>query len=701
MTTRRQVLSSIPATGAAFALGGALLDEGAAHAQEQELRQPLQGHFHPKGKAPSEHTVRAIEAAKATLPFDDTRDFEEQTRGLIAERAERQIMADAGNVAFDRSDYDFLDAPGEFDSIHPSMTRIGRLNNNFGLYEVVPGVFQVRGFDLANVTFVRGATGWIAFDVGTAVETARAAWELLQEHVGEGLPITAVIYSHTHADHWGGVGSLVTQEDLDAGRVEIIAPDGFMEFLISENVFAGNAMNRRLFYQYGLLLPSGRHGFVTQGLGHRVPAGVNSLLAPTRLVSEAIEEFEVDGVRMVFQNTPNTEAPREMNTYLPDFKALWMAENVTAVLHNIYTLRGTLVRDALNWSQYINEALYRFGAEAEVMFASHHWPRWGNERVREVLRDQRDMYANFNNQVLHYANQGVTINQIQNVYEMPQSLQQKWHCRGYHGSPEHNSRGVIQRFLGFWDCNPATLIPLSPEESAPLYVEMMGGAERIMARADELHRAGDYMLEVEILNKLVQAEPENGAAKDMLADCFEQIGYQQENPGLRNSFLAAAYELRSGIPQGAAVESASPDVIRAMSTELFLNFLAIKMDSRRAEGLELKMNLVTPDNGESFVVELSNATLTNIAGYKADDADLTLTVNRADLETVMAGSATFEALLAEGLATAEGDLAVLEQLAGLMVEFDPRFEIMPGTKLRTELPEMEPFVGDVGAVIPE
>ncbi|RIA55700.1 alkyl/aryl-sulfatase [Dichotomicrobium thermohalophilum] len=699
MPTRRDILKTLPATGAAFALSGSLFAEGPA--QAQEARQALPGHFHPKGKAPSEHTMRVIEAAKATLPFDDTRDFDEQARGLIAERSERQIMADAGNVAFDRSDYDFLDVPGEFDSIHPSMTRIGRLNNNFGLYEVVPGVYQVRGFDLANITFVRGATGWIAFDVGTVVETARAAWELLQEHVGEGLPITAVIYSHTHADHWGGVGSLVTEEDLTEGRVEVVAPNGFMDFLISENVFAGNAMNRRLFYQYGLLLPSGQHGFVTQGLGHRVPAGVNSLLAPTRLVSEAIEEFEVDGVRMIFQNTPDTEAPREMNTYLPDLKALWMAENVTAVLHNIYTLRGTLVRDALNWSQYINEALYLFGGEAEVMFASHHWPRWGNERVQEVLRDQRDMYAHFNNQVLHYANQGVTINQIHNVYEMPESLQQKWHCRGYHGSPEHNSRGVIQRFLGFWDCNPATLIPLSPEESAPLYVEMMGGAERIMARADALHRAGDYLLEVEILNKLVQAEPENGAAKDMLADCFEQLGYQQENPGLRNSFLAAAYELRSGIPQGAAVESASPDVIRAMSTELFLNFLAIKMDSRRAEGLELKMNLVTPDNDERFVVELSNATLTNIAGYQAEDAELTLTVNRADLETVMAGEATFEALLADGRATADGDIGVLGQLAELMVEFDPRFEIMPGTKARTVRAEMEPFEGDVGSMIAE
>lgn len=699
MTTRRDVLKSIPAIGTAFAIGGATLGEGTA--QAQQARVPLKGHFHPKGKAPSEHTRLILEEAKAKLPFADIRDIEEQRRGLIARRADPRIMADAGNVAFDMSAYDFLNEDRDFDSIHPSMARIARLNNNFGLYEVIPGIYQVRGLDLSDMTFVRGKTGWIIFDVMTTTETARAAWKLFQDHVGEGLPVTAVIYSHTHADHWGGVRGVVSPEDVAAGKVEVIAPAGLMEFLISENVYAGNAMNRRLFYQYGLLLPVAPHGFVTQGLGHRVPAGVNGLIAPTRFVSEPIQEFEVDGVRMIFQNTPNTEAPREMNTYIPDMKALWMAENVTAQLHNIYTLRGAPVRDALNWSKYINEALYRFGKEAEVMFASHHWPRWGNDRVQEVLRDQRDLYANMNNQVLHYANQGVTINQIQNVYKMPKSLQAKWHCRGYHGSPEHNARGVIQRFLGFWDCNPATLIPLSPADSAPLYVEMMGGSEKILARANELHEAGDYMLEVEILNKLVQAEPKNDAAKDALADAFEQVGYQQENPGLRNSFLAAAYELRSGIPQGTAVSSASPDTVRAMSTELFLNFLAIKMDGRRTEGMAFVMNLVTPDNGEKFVVELANETLTNISGYQADSADLTLTVNRADLERVMAGEATLEALLADGTIQAQGDLAILGHLAKVMVEFDSRFEIMPGSKLRTEVMNHEAFEGDIGAVISE
>ncbi|MCU0790623.1 MAG: MBL fold metallo-hydrolase, partial [Nitratireductor sp.] len=311
MTTRRQLLTSIPAAGAAFALSaGSLFNEGQAYAQQPP--EPLAGHFHPKGKAPSAHTLKILEEAKKALPFDDTRDLQEQERGLIARRSDPRIMADAGNVAFDISDYDFLNGTGDLDSVHPSTMRIARLNNNFGLYEVIPGIYQVRGFDLSDMTFVRGKTGWIVIDVMTTTETARAAWELFQEHVGEGLPVSAVIYSHTHGDHFGGVRGVLTDEDVASGRVQIIAPDGFMQFTISENVYAGNAMNRRLFYQYGLLLPVAPHGFVTQGLGHRVPAGATGLFAPTRLVSEPIEEFEVDGVRMIFQNTPNTEAPREM-----------------------------------------------------------------------------------------------------------------------------------------------------------------------------------------------------------------------------------------------------------------------------------------------------------------------------------------------------------------------------------------------------
>jgi alkyl sulfatase BDS1-like metallo-beta-lactamase superfamily hydrolase len=702
MTTRRAFLGTLPATGAAFAVGGALWSEGVRPAWAQDTPPLAPDHFHPRGKAPSTHTKAVLDAARASLPFDDTRDFQEFERGLIARRADPVIPNDAGGAAWDMSRFDFIDSADSFDSIHPSMHRIARLNQNFGLYEVVPGIYQVRGFDLAQASFVRGKTGWILFDVLVSAEAMRAAWALFQEHVGERLPVTAVVYSHNHGDHWGGVRGVVTDDDMAAGRVEIIAPVGFMQNLVAENVYAGNAMNRRLFYQYGILLPVDRYGYVTQGLGAGVSNGTSGLFAPTRIVSEAIVEFDVDGVKMVFQNTPNTEAPSEMNTWIPEYKALWMAENVTATIHNIYTLRGAPVRDPLNWSKYINEALYRFAPEAEVMFASHHWPRWGNERIQEVLRDQRDAYAHLNNQVLHLANQGVTINQVHNVYSVPQGLQQKWHTRGYHGSPQHNSRGVVQRFLGFWDCNPATLIPLSPSDSAPLYVEMMGGADAILARARTLHDEGNYLLAIEILNKLVQADPAHEAGREALADAFEQVGYQQENPGLRNSFLSGAYELRSGVPTGEAQSSSGPDVVRAMSTELWLNFLGIQMDARLAEGLAFTINLKLPDIGETFVVELSNATLTNIAGFTAPDADLSLTLNRGDLERIMMGTAAFEDLITEGAVTFDGDIAILGQLAALMVPFDPRFEVLPGTTGRDEFaPGDGTLAATLAAVAPE
>jgi alkyl sulfatase BDS1-like metallo-beta-lactamase superfamily hydrolase len=690
MSTRREFIQGLPAAGAAFAVTSSLIaNEGTAWGQQID---PLEGHFSPSGKPPSNFTLKILEQAKDALPFADQRDFEEQKKGLIAPMTDPMIMADAGHVAWDMERFQFLDAQDEFDTIHPSLHRQSKLNNNYGLYEVSSGhIYQVRGFDLANITFVRGKTGWIVFDTLVSAEPARAAWKLFQDHVGAGLPVSAVIYSHTHGDHWGGVRAIVDEADVNAGNVPIIAPVDFMEYTISENVYAGNAMNRRLFYQYGLLLPASPYGYVGMGLGQAVSAGSVGLIAPTKLVEKDFEEFEVDGVGMVFQNTPNTEAPTEMNTYIPDLKALWMAENVTATLHNIYTLRGALVRDPLNWSKHIGQALYRFGVEAEVMFAAHHWPRWGNDRIQEVMRAQRDLYGHMNNQVLHLANQGVTINEIHNVYALPKSLQSQWSCRGYHGSPQHNSRGVVQRYLGFWDCNPATLIPLSPSDSAPLYVEMMGGADKIIARGRQLHDEGRYLHAQEIVNKLVQAEPQNQAAKDLLADIFEQLGYQQECPGLRNSFLNGTYELRTGIPEGNAAKSSGPDVIRAMSTELFLNFLGIRMDSRKAEGLRLTINLITPDNGERFTVELDNATLTNIRGFLAKTPDLTITINRSDLEQVMVGTKTLDAQIADGTAKIDGDASVLQKLAATIVEFDPRFEIAPGTKPTAEHEQIDPY----------
>jgi alkyl sulfatase BDS1-like metallo-beta-lactamase superfamily hydrolase len=660
-------------------------------------------HFHPKGKMPTAHTRAVLEAARATLPFHDTRDFDECARGLIARMDRKQIAADAGHVAWDMARFDFVDAANTYDSVHPSLLRQAKLNQNYGLYEVVPGIYQIRGFDLSQMTFVRGKTGWIVFDVLISVETARAGLKLFREHVGGDLPITAVVYSHNHVDHWGGIRGVISEDDVRAGKVEIIAPVGFMDNTVAENVYAGNAMNRRAFYQYGVLLPVDPYGYVTQGLGQSTSRGAVTLIPPTRIVSEAFEAFEVDGIPMVFQNTPDTEAPSEMNTWIPSMKALWMAENVTHGLHNIYTLRGTPVRDALNWSKYIAEALYRFGGEAEVMLAAHHWPRWGNARIREVLRAQRDIYANMHNQVLHHANNGVTINQIQNVYTVPQALREHWHVRGYHGSPEHNARGVIQRYLGYWDCNPATLVPPSPEESAPVYVRMMGGARAIVDEAARLYEAGDYRMAVEILNKLALAEPDNQEGRDLMADALEQLGYQQENPGLRNSFLAGALELRSGIPSGVIPKTSSADVMRAMSTELFLNFLGIRLDSAKAEGHRFTINLRTPDTGEDFIVELENATLTSIKGYQAPDADLTLTIDRATLDETLMGAKSLEAHLTDGTATVEGDPSILRTLAGMLVDFVPNFEVFPGTRQEEPSPAgHDPFdAEEMKQVVPE
>jgi alkyl sulfatase BDS1-like metallo-beta-lactamase superfamily hydrolase len=381
----------------------------------------------------------------------------------------------------------------------------------------------------------------------------------------------------------------------------------------------------------------------------------------------------------VFHNTPGTEAPAEMNTWFPDLKVFWAAENITGTIHNIYTLRGALVRDALEWSKKINEALYLFGKDAEIMFASHSWPRWGNDRIQEVMRAQRDTYAHLNNSVLNLANQGVTINEIHNVYRLPESLRQQWPAHSYHGSEEHNSRAVINRYLGYWDANPATLIPLSPRDSAPLYVEMMGGADRILARGRELYDQGRYRHAQEILNKLVFAEPGNQVAKDLLADVWEQIGYQQESPSVRNSFLAGALELRSGIPAGASPKSFGPDLVKAMTTSLWLDFVGVRLNSEKADGMHTVFNFVTPDNGEKFVVELSNGALNSLEGFQAEDADLTVTIDRADLEPVMMGVVTFAEQIAAGKATLEGNAELFDALWSMLDTFDVGFQVLPGT----------------------
>ena len=647
-----------------------LITISAAEAQE---------HFNAKGSPASSYTTELQQQLRTSLPFEDRRDFEESQRGFIAAPDYRQITAANGRVVWDMNRYDFLLTGEEYDSIHPSLQRQATLNMNYGLYEVVPNfIYQVRGFDLANMTLVKGNTGWIIFDVLLTEQTANAALALANERLGE-LPVRAVVYSHSHVDHFGGVRGVVSEEAVAAGEVEVIAPVGFMAEAISENVYAGNAMSRRAGLQYGRNIPSSPFGQVDSAIGKGLAAGTTGLIAPTLVIEEDFEEHIIDGVTMVFQNTPGTEAPAEMNTWFPEQKVFWAAENITATVHNVYTLRGALVRDALSWSKQINEALYRFGREAEILVSSHNWPRWGNERIQEVMRAQRDAYANLNNQVLFLANQGVTIKEIHNQYVVPESLQQQWNVRQYHGSEFHNSRAVLNRYLGYWDGNPATLAPLSPSDSAPLFVEMMGGSAEIIAKAEELHAAGEYRLAMEILNKLVYAEPANAQAKDLLANVFEQLGYQYESASLRNVFLAAAQELRNGIQTIAAPRGTSPSMARAMTTSQWWDSVGTRVDSSLADGNDYIVNFITPDTDQTFVIEMSSGTLSNIEGYLSDEADATITINRTDLDTVIMGQATLSEQLQNDLGSLEGDASVLLSMAAVLTVFSPGFEVLPGT----------------------
>ena len=642
------------------------------------LNTSAQDHFNDSGNQASEYTIQLQQKLRTSLPFADDRDFEESRRGFIAEPDYRQIAAENGRVVWDMSRYDFLLNSQTYDSIHPSLQRQATLNMNYGLYEIVPDfMYQVRGFDLANMTLVMGDSGWLIFDVLLSSQTANAALSLANQHLGE-RPVKAVVYSHSHIDHFGGIRGVVVEAQVTEGIVQIIAPKGFMAEAISENVYAGNAMSRRAGFQYGRNIPSSPFGQVDSAIGKGLAAGSTGLIAPTLVIENDYEEHTIDGVTMIFQNTPGTEAPAEMNTWFPQEKIFWAAENITATVHNVYTLRGALVRDALSWSKQINEALYRFGRDAEVLVSSHNWPRWGNDRIQEVMRAQRDAYANLNNQVLFLANQGVTINEIHNEYVVPESLQQQWNVRQYHGSEFHNSRAVINRYLGYWDGNPATLAPLSPADSAPLFVEMMGGAASIVAKAQELYESGEYRLAMEILNKLIYAEPDNRQGKAILADVFEQLGYQYESASMRNVFLATAQELRNGTQTIVAPRGTSP-LARAMTTSQWWDSVATRVDSSRADGNDYVINFITPDTEQTFVVEMSGGTLSNIEGYLSNNPDATVTMDRTDLDAVIMGQATLAEQLQDGYGTLQGDASVLLSLASVLIDFQTGFEILPGT----------------------
>lgn len=498
-------------------------------------------------KPATKFTTQINQAVLSELPFADKQDFEFATKGLIARPESKQIKNAKGEVVWDLSQFDFLNQDKFLASINPSLQRQAQLNMNYGLYQVTDRIYQVRGFDLTNITYIQGDTGWIVFDPLTVPETAKAAHALVTKHLGE-RPIKAVVFSHAHVDHFGGVEGIISKEQVASGEVQLIAPRDFMEHVVKESVFAGNAMARRGSYQYGIMIPKSQYGSVDGALGKGVPTGFVGLIAPNYIVEKDQETLTIDGIEMVFQNTPNTESPSEMNTWFPQFKTLWMAENTVAGMHNLYTIRGAAARDAAMWSKSINQALQKFGVKADVLMASHHWPRWGNDNIVKYLEKQRDMYGYLHDQSLHLANSGVTINEIHNEFEMPDALSQEWYNRGYHGSVSHNVRGVVNKYIGYYDGNPATLNQLSPDEAGKNYVELAGGSDALLEKAQAAYDRGEYRWVAELTNHLVFAEPDNVEAKALQADTLEQLGYQAETAGWRNAYLSAAYELRNGVP---------------------------------------------------------------------------------------------------------------------------------------------------------
>ncbi|WP_435839180.1 alkyl/aryl-sulfatase [Streptodolium elevatio] len=606
------------------------------------------------------------------LPFSDTRDFEDAKRGLVARREPNAVTAEDGTVLWDNDTYAFLegDAPA---TVNPSLWRQSQLVAEQGLFEVVEGIYQVRGFDLSNVTFVEGTGGVVVIDPLLSKETAAAAIALYREHRGD-RPVTGVVYTHSHVDHFGGVKGVTTQEDVDAGRVPVLAPTGFLEHAVSENVYAGTAMGRRAAYMYGAALARGPQGQVGAGLGQTTSTGEITLIPPTVTIAETGHEEVVDGVRMVFQMAPDTEAPSEMLIYFPDFKALCAAEDATHNLHNLLTLRGAVVRDPHSWARYLTEAIDLFGDKTDVVFASHHWPTWGQERAVQFLGVQRDLYAYLHDQTLRLINKGWTGTEIAEHLQLPPALENAWSTHGYYGSVSHNLKAIYQRYMGWFDGNPAHLWQHTPVEAAKRYVEFMGGADAVVDKARGSFDAGDYRWAAEVLGHVVFAEPDHPAARELLADTYEQLGYGAENGTWRNFYLSGATELRDG-QFGTPTVAASADMIANLSPEMLFDAIAIQVDGPKAWNENLSIDVVLTDTGDRYRLRLANGALTYSAAEQRGEADVTLSTSSKALPALALGKLTPDGLAGAGIQV-NGDASVLAILASVLDPGDQDFAIV-------------------------
>jgi alkyl sulfatase BDS1-like metallo-beta-lactamase superfamily hydrolase len=627
----------------------------------------------PKEASPS--VIAQNAAMLKALPFSDTSDFDDASRGFLGSIENAKIMSAQGRVVWSLEPYGFLSAAEAPATVNPSLWRQSRLNMQHGLFEVVPGVYQVRGLDIANMTLIEGNSGVIVLDTLTSIEGARAAMELYFKHRGK-RPVTAVIFSHTHTDHWGGARGVLDDEMLASGRVPIIAPNLFMEHAVSENIIAGPAMLRRAQYQFGPLLAKGVRGQVDCGLGKSMAAGSIALLRPTDLIMATGDKRTIDGLEFEFQMAPNSEAPAEMHFYIPRYKLLNLAENCTHNFHNLLPFRGADVRDALAWSKYLGEALQMWGGKADAMCGQHHWPVWGQERIDTMIRQQRDLYKFAHDQTIRLMNHGLTAAEIAETIRLPASLEGAWHGRGYYGHIRHNVKAIYQKYLGWYDANPVNLDPLPPVESGKKYVEYMGGAEAILARARKDFAKGEFRFVAQAVSHLVFAEPDNQAARAMLADTFEQLGYAAESSTWRNAYLFGAQELRQGMPKTPPRPATPRETLAALRTAQLWDVFGVRLNGPKAEGKHIVLNWSFTDTRETFALTLENCALTYTEGVQAENADASFTLERGTLDEVIAKQTTFPEAIGAGKIKVSGNPMRLAELMALMDEFPRMFEIV-------------------------
>ena len=609
-------------------------------------------------------TIESNRAFAVGLPWGDMTEAELSDRGFIATVPDPLIRSGDGRVVYDLDAYAFAEGEAA-PTMNPSLWRHLGLISKHGLYEVVPGLWQVRGFDLSVMSIIEGETGYIIVDPLTATETAAAAFDLVRSHLGD-RPIHAVIYTHSHADHFAGVKGIVSDEDVAEGRVQIVAPAGFMEHAVSENLIAGGAMTRRATYQFGTSLEPGPAGQGGAGIGAGLPRGTLSLIAPTHSVTYTGETLTVDGIEIEFQLTPDTEAPSEMNFYLPHLRALCLAENANPTMHNILPPRGALVRDAKAWADYLTESIGLYAGRTDVMFVSHGWPRWGQAEVAEFMAHHRDAYKYLHDQTVRLMNKGYTAPEIAEVIALPDSLASKWYNRGYYGTMSHNSKAVYQRYLGWFDGNPANLNPWPPEEAGKRYVAAMGGAKKALKVAQKAYDKGDYRWSAQVASHIVFADDTNSKARELLAKSFEQLGYQAEGSLWRNMYLTGAQEARTG-PAEAAARTMSPDFIGAITTAQLFDMLAIRVDPERAEGVDIAVAFVFPDRGETRRVTLRNSVLVH-EDDAAGEVAASVTLPRPAFLAMLFAGQPAAALIESGVMKVEGEPAAM---AALMMSLDP------------------------------